>query len=154
MMSLLDRIGQDWVLAILPSAKSCQGRREWQDGRGARAAELGHRERAAGPTVNRRPWPTPHLGGRPTTAPRQVGPQRLDGERRIERAPLGTLPADAPRGMEFLYSPNRLNVATSRVKCVCVLVGSPAVFEAECRTPRHMQLANAYCRYLEMATII
>ena len=33
--------------------------------------------------------------------------------------------ADAPRGMEFLYSANRLNVATSRAKCVCVLVGSP-----------------------------
>jgi hypothetical protein len=62
--------------------------------------------------------------------------------------------ADAPRGMEFLYSPNRLNVATSRAKCVCVLVSSPLVFEADCRTPRHMQLANAFCRYLEMATII
>jgi superfamily I DNA and/or RNA helicase len=59
--------------------------------------------------------------------------------------------ADAPRGMEFLYSSNRLNVATSRAKCACVLVGSPLVFEAECRTPRHMQLANAFCRYLEMA---
>jgi hypothetical protein len=33
--------------------------------------------------------------------------------------------ADAPRGMEFLYSPNRFNVATSRAKCVCILVGSP-----------------------------
>jgi superfamily I DNA and/or RNA helicase len=62
--------------------------------------------------------------------------------------------ADAPRGMEFLYSPNRLNVATSRAKCVCVLVGSPSVFEAECRTPRHMQLANAFCRYLELAAVI
>jgi uncharacterized protein len=62
--------------------------------------------------------------------------------------------ADAPRGMEFLYSSNRLNVATSRAKCVCVLVGSPLVFEAECRTPRQMQLANAFCRYLEMATTI
>src|SRR4029077_9135686 len=61
---------------------------------------------------------------------------------------------DAPRGMEFLYSANRLNVATSRAKCVCILVGSPSVFEAECRTPRQMQLANAFCRYLEMATII
>ena len=59
--------------------------------------------------------------------------------------------ADAPRGMEFLYSPNRLNVATSRAKCVCVLVASPSVFEAECRTPRQMKLANAFCRYLEMA---
>jgi uncharacterized protein len=62
--------------------------------------------------------------------------------------------ADAPRGMEFLYSSNRLNVATSRAKCVCLLVGSPLVFEAECRTPRQMQLANAFCRYLEMATTI
>jgi superfamily I DNA and/or RNA helicase len=62
--------------------------------------------------------------------------------------------ADAPRGMEFLYSSNRLNVATSRAKCVCILVGSPLIFEAECRTPRHMQLANAFCRYLELATAI
>jgi predicted RecB family nuclease len=62
--------------------------------------------------------------------------------------------ADAPRGMEFLYSLNRLNVATSRAKCASVLVGSPQIFEAECRTPRQMQLANAFCRYLEMAKFI
>jgi uncharacterized protein len=60
--------------------------------------------------------------------------------------------SDAPRGMEFLYSANRLNVATSRAKCVCVVVASPRLFEAECRTPRQMQLANAFCRYLELAT--
>ena len=59
--------------------------------------------------------------------------------------------ADAPRGMEFLYSLNRLNVATSRAKCASILVGSPQIFEAECRTPRQIQLANAFCRYLEMA---
>ena len=62
--------------------------------------------------------------------------------------------ADAPRGMEFLYSANRLNVATSRARCVCILVGSPSLFEAECRTPQQMQLANAFCRYLEMAQAI
>ena len=60
--------------------------------------------------------------------------------------------ADAPRGMEFLYSLNRFNVATSRAKCLCILVASPAIFEAQCRTPRQMQLANAFCRYLELAT--
>jgi uncharacterized protein len=59
--------------------------------------------------------------------------------------------ADAPRGMEFLYSLNRLNVATSRAKCLCILVASPRLFEAECRTPRQMQLLNAFCRYLELA---
>jgi superfamily I DNA and/or RNA helicase len=62
---------------------------------------------------------------------------------------------DAPRGMEFLYSANRLNVATSRAKCICVVVvASPRIFEAECRTPRQMQLANAFCRYLEMASLL
>lgn len=60
--------------------------------------------------------------------------------------------ADAPRGMEFLYSLNRFNVATSRARCLSILVSSPLVFEAECRTPRQMQLANAFCRYLELAS--
>lgn len=61
-------------------------------------------------------------------------------------------PADAPRGMEFLYSGNRLNVATSRARCISVIVASPRIFEVECRTPHQMALANAFCRYLEMAT--
>jgi predicted RecB family nuclease len=60
-------------------------------------------------------------------------------------------PEDAPRGMEFFYSLNRLNVATSRAMTVVILVGSPKLFEPECRTPRQMQLANAFCGYLEMA---
>lgn len=59
--------------------------------------------------------------------------------------------ADAPRGMEFLYSANRFNVAISRAKCLAILIASPDVFEAECKTPRQMQLANAFCRYLECA---
>jgi predicted RecB family nuclease len=59
--------------------------------------------------------------------------------------------SDAPRGMEFLYSANRLNVATSRAKCICLVVASPRLFEPECRTPRQMQLANAFCRYVELA---
>jgi uncharacterized protein len=62
--------------------------------------------------------------------------------------------ADAPRGMEFLYSLNRLNVATSRARCICVLAAAPPVFEPECRTPRQMQLANAFCRYLEIASLV
>ena len=62
-------------------------------------------------------------------------------------------PEDAPRGMEFLYSLNRLNVATSRARCVCILVANPRLFEPECRSPRQMQLANALCRYAELATV-
>lgn len=63
-------------------------------------------------------------------------------------------PEDAPRGMEFLYSLNRLNVATSRARCACILVANPRLFEPECKSPRQMQLANAICRYVEMATPI
>jgi predicted RecB family nuclease len=63
-------------------------------------------------------------------------------------------PQDAPRGMEFLYSGNRLNVATSRAQCVTVLVASPLLFDVQCKTPRQMELANAFCRYLEMAETI
>ena len=60
-------------------------------------------------------------------------------------------PEEAPRGMEFLYSLNRLNVATSRARCVCILVAKPKLFGPECRTPHQMKLANALCRYLETA---
>jgi uncharacterized protein len=61
-------------------------------------------------------------------------------------------PDDAPRGMGFLYNPNRLNVATSRARAACILVASPRLFEAECRSPEQMRWANGLCRYRELAT--
>lgn len=54
--------------------------------------------------------------------------------------------------MEFLYSLNRLNVATSRAQCLAVVVASPALLRVSCRTPRQMQLVNALARLVEMAT--
>jgi predicted RecB family nuclease len=63
-------------------------------------------------------------------------------------------PEDAPRGMEFLYSLNRLNVATSRAMSNVILVGSPKLLEPDCHSPRQMQLANALCRYFERAKIV
>ncbi len=63
-------------------------------------------------------------------------------------------PEDAPRGMEFLYDRHRFNVATSRARALCILVGSPALFEPECHTPRQMRRANGLCRYLELATLV
>jgi predicted RecB family nuclease len=60
-------------------------------------------------------------------------------------------PEDAPRGMEFLYNLNRFNVATSRARCACIVVGSRHLLTPECHTPRQMQLANALCRYVELA---
>jgi uncharacterized protein len=60
-------------------------------------------------------------------------------------------PEDAPRGMEFLYSLNRLNVATSRARCLATVVASPALIRVRARTPRQMRLANVLCRFLELA---
>jgi uncharacterized protein len=58
---------------------------------------------------------------------------------------------DAPRGMEFLFSLNRLNVATSRAQAVVAVVASPTLALARCRVPRQMRLVNAFCKYLELA---
>ena len=59
--------------------------------------------------------------------------------------------ADVPRGMEFLYSRNRLNVAVSRAQALCVMVASPSLLAVQCRTVAQMRLANVLCRYVELA---
>ncbi len=56
---------------------------------------------------------------------------------------------EAPHGMEFLYSLNRLNVATSRAQCLAVVAANPALSHARCRTPRQMRLVNALARLIE-----
>ena len=61
-------------------------------------------------------------------------------------------PEDAPRGMEFLYSGNRLNVALSRAQALVILVNSPELLYARCRTPAELAQANALCRFVELAT--
>ena len=58
---------------------------------------------------------------------------------------------DAPRGMNFLFNPNRFNVATSRARCICILVASPRLLEPDCHTIEQMKWTNALCRYREMA---
>ena len=58
---------------------------------------------------------------------------------------------EAPRGMDFLYSGNRLNVATSRARCVAVVVASPDLPRVGARTVQQMRLANALCRFVEVA---
>ncbi len=61
-------------------------------------------------------------------------------------------PEDAPRGLSFLYNPNRLNVATSRARCAVILIANPRLFEPECRSPEQMRWANGLCRFRELAT--
>ena len=52
--------------------------------------------------------------------------------------------SDSPRGMGFLFSRNRMNVVTSRARCLVMLVGSPTLFEPNCATPHEMRLANGF----------
>ena len=58
---------------------------------------------------------------------------------------------DVPRGLDFLLSRNRLNVAVSRAQCLAYLVCSPRLLEVDCKTIEHMRLANALCRFVEIA---
>ena len=58
---------------------------------------------------------------------------------------------DVPRGLDFLLSRNRLNVAVSRAQCLAYLVCSPRLLEVDCKTVEHMRLANALCRFVEVA---
>ena len=58
---------------------------------------------------------------------------------------------DVPRGMDFLYSMNRFNVAVSRAKTLCIVVGSPRLLAARCNSVRQLQLVNVLCRYVQMA---
>ncbi|MGD9797706.1 MAG: TM0106 family RecB-like putative nuclease [Acidimicrobiia bacterium] len=53
---------------------------------------------------------------------------------------------DAPRGLDFLLSVNRLNVALSRARALAVVVGSPALLHAPVHTLRQLTLVNALCR--------
>jgi uncharacterized protein len=122
-------------------------------------------------------WIDQHGSEHPVTAAdlRVVAPynaqvNRLNGRLAAHGVPVGTVdkfqgqtcaaviysmatssPDDAPRGMEFLYSPNRLNVATSRGRCASIIVAASALLNPECRTPRQMQLANGLCRFVELA---
>ena len=58
---------------------------------------------------------------------------------------------DVPRGLDFLFSRNRFNVAISRAQCLAVLVVSPRLLDADCRTLEAMELVDGACRFVEMA---
>ena len=92
---------------------------------------------------------TEHLGG-----PADVGTvDRFQGR----QAPVAiysmatSTPGEAPRGMDFLYSLERLNVAVSRAQGLAIVVCSPQLLRPSCQTVHQMRLANALCRFVEMA---
>jgi uncharacterized protein len=62
-------------------------------------------------------------------------------------------PDDAPRGIGFAFDRHRFNVATSRAQCRAVLVCSPRLLDADCRTVAQMRLVSAVCRFAELASL-
>jgi superfamily I DNA and/or RNA helicase len=57
----------------------------------------------------------------------------------------------APRGSKFLFSRHRMNVATSRAKCLAVVITSPKLLAPPCKSPESMRLANGICRLAELS---
>jgi predicted RecB family nuclease len=52
----------------------------------------------------------------------------------------------SPRGIDFLFSRNRLNVAISRAETLAILVASPQLIRTRCSSIEQMALVNVYCR--------
>lgn len=61
---------------------------------------------------------------------------------------------DVPRGLDFLFDAHRINVAVSRAQCLAVLVASPRLLDADCRTLEAMALVDGACRFVELATVV
>jgi superfamily I DNA and/or RNA helicase len=61
---------------------------------------------------------------------------------------------DVPRGLDFLFSRNRFNVAISRAKALAVVVCSPKLLETRCRTveqPAVGELVVSFCGASELS---
>ena len=52
--------------------------------------------------------------------------------------------AESPRGIEFLFSKNRLNVAISRAQCLAIVVGHPGLATTPVSNIHQMSLVNMY----------
>jgi len=58
---------------------------------------------------------------------------------------------DMPRGPDFLFSRNRLNVAVSRARCLAYLVCTEELLNARARTIEEMRLIGTLCAFVDYA---
>ena len=58
---------------------------------------------------------------------------------------------EVPRGVEFLFSRNRLNVAISRARCLAILACNPRLLDIRANSIEQMRLVNALCMFTDLA---
>ena len=94
--------------------------------------------------------------------------QHLDGNRQTRHVPVGTVDkfqgrqapivlftmtsssaTDIPRGTEFLFSKNRLNVAVSRAQCLAYLICTEELLHSRAKTVDDMLLIATLCAFVE-----
>jgi predicted RecB family nuclease len=94
----------------------------------------------------------------------------LDADRRTRGVPVGSVDKfqgreapvvfftmttssaeDMPRGPDFLFSRNRLNVAISRARCLAYLVCTPELLNSRARDIEEMRLISTLCAFGEYA---
>lgn len=57
----------------------------------------------------------------------------------------------APRGIDFLFSANRFNVAISRAQVAAIVLGNPALLNTNARRPEQLPLVGALCNYVDQS---
>jgi uncharacterized protein len=56
---------------------------------------------------------------------------------------------EVPRGMGFLFSLNRINVAVSRAQALALVFAAPRLLETRCATVEQVRLVNTLCALRE-----
>src|SRR5205823_474684 len=61
---------------------------------------------------------------------------------------------EIPRGVDFLFSLNRINVAISRAQVLSLVFASPNLLEVPCNNVEDMRLVNSLCALKEYGKLI